>query len=249
MGASRLSPEGSNFAPPLEDSQESREEDSVHLRRIAAPTGTTLLSGYIAESSVLSSQDSPTKSFARSRISAKVEEMRRAVLAMTEVTELPKPALFAALVDSHFKDLVHRFPMVTRHDVMGENASVVLRQAICLSGSLTRPSALFLGPELAHSCYEKAKILITIGAEPDILAVLKAMCVLTCWSPDPSSALGLDSPYYWTGVALRLAFQMGLNKRCTYANRPDAGARRLIWWSLFVSTRKSAARQIRSQGG
>jgi len=154
---------------------------------------------------------------------------------MAEVTDLPKPALFAALVDSHFNHLAHRFPMVTRPDVMAQDASLVLRQAVCLSGSLTRHSSPSHSLELSHSCYEKAKILITIGAEPDILAVLKAMCVLTCWSPDPSSALGLDSPYYWTGVALRLAFQMGLNKKCTYANRSDAISCRLIWWSLFVS--------------
>lgn len=86
----------------------------------------------------------------------------------------------------------------------------------------------------SQATYDKLKTLIYCNCEQDSLSLLKAICLMPIWRPNPPSHVTLDGPWHWTGVATRLAFQMGLHKESTYINKSDAGCRRRIWWQLYV---------------
>lgn len=156
-----------------------------------------------------------------------------AILKVTEADVLPKPALREALIDSFFDHLYYQFPLVERQDLSGPDASVLLIQAVCMSGSQMR-NWDSSGILLTQSLYEKVKTLIHLRYEPDSMKVLKAMCLLSTWSPNSSESLSLDSPWHWTGQAIRLAIQMGMHRKSSYSKKPDVACRRRIWWLLFV---------------
>ncbi|KAH9221304.1 hypothetical protein DL95DRAFT_455617 [Leptodontidium sp. 2 PMI_412] len=54
-------------------------------------------------------------------------------------------------------------------------------------------------------------------------------------------AVNLDGPWHWTGVAIRLAFQLGLHKEASYVNKTDAGCKRRLWWQLYASDKLHTA--------
>ena len=141
----------------------------------------------------------------------------------------------SALTDAFFDHATYLYPFVDRNDISGPNASILLQQAVCLVGRMMRHSSDSSAQLMARSFYEKAKTLIFLNYETDINTILSAMCLMSIWSPNPSASTSLDGPWPWTGQANRVALQLGLHKQSTYANRPDSGRRRRIWWFLFVS--------------
>lgn len=198
-------------------------------------------SAYIAEHSVLQDGDYdqsvnlPAPSCApKSMMSGMTSELQLSILRATDAHKLPKPALRQALVDSFFTHLAFCFPVVDRADVESADSSVLLQQAVCLAGSLTRHPNLPDSFSRAQAIYEKIKILICINSEPNMLVVLKVLSLLTLWSPIPSHIVSLDGPWHSIGMALRLAIQMGMHKDATYANKPDRACRRRLWWFLYV---------------
>ncbi|KAJ3497085.1 hypothetical protein NLG97_g2169 [Lecanicillium saksenae] len=220
----------------------------VHVRSNNNPVTRLLLRAliaafsYIAEHSVLqdaendvrtgmSSRACPSRDFA----SGITSDTRMKVLEATDAYKLPKPALKQALFDAFFTNLSYCYPIVDRADVESPGASVLLQQAVCLAGSMTRHPNLADSFPRAQAIYEKVKLLICVNFEPDMLAVLKTLCLLTVWSPIPSHIVSLDGPWHATGSALRLGVQMGMHRNSTYANKPDRACRRRLWWLLYAS--------------
>lgn len=187
--------------------------------------------GFIADHSVLSYDNPSPLTVPEGWLSPSIR-IKEAVLAATEATVLPTPPLRRALIDAYFEHVFHNYPIVTRDDVSTPHASLLLQQAVCLAGSLVMRQADNL--QLAYSLYEKVKSLIYLNYEPDKLATLKAMCLLSCWSVKPPDKISLDGPWYWTGVASRLAIQMGLHRESTYTGKPASGQLRAIFWNLHV---------------
>lgn len=190
--------------------------------------------GYIAGHSVLLSKEVLPLTPMSIQLQNDTLEVKKAVLKVTEADILPKPALQQALIEAYFDHLYHRYPIVEMEELQGSRASLLLVQAVCMAGSLMRHGRSSASLSMTHSLYEKVKTLIYLRYESDSLAVLKAMCLVSTWSPNPSDSLSLDGPWHWTGAAIRLAFQIGLHKQSSYSNKPDASTRRLIWWLLFV---------------
>lgn len=190
--------------------------------------------GYIAEHSVLMSQQPLSTTPMSIELQNSSLATRDAILRVTEADVLPKQPLRQALIEAFFDNLYHRYPLVELEDVLGPDASVLLVQAVCMAGSLMKHWDTSTALSLTHSLYEKVKTLIFLRYEPDSMNVLKATCLATVWSPNPSDSLSLDSPWHWTGTATRLATQMGLHKQSSYSGKPDATYRRRIWWLLFV---------------
>lgn len=156
-----------------------------------------------------------------------------AIVPKAEATTLLKEPLLQALIDSYFAELFHLYPIVDRHDIIG--APEILYQSICLAGSQIRQcDEEALG--LSRSLYEKAKTLIYLSQEEISITTLKSLVLMTLWSPRPPNILTLDGPWHWSGVAMRLALQMGLHKEATYVEKPDSGCRRRVWWVLYVSS-------------
>lgn len=190
--------------------------------------------GYIAEHSVLLSPEAVPATHMSIQLQKSSSATRDTILRVTEADILPKQPLRQALIEAFFDHLYHLYPIIEREDVSGSGASVLLTQAVCMAGSLTKHGYAWTGLSLTHSLYEKVKILIHFRHEPDSLNILKAMCLLSTWSPHPSDSLSLDSPWHWSGAATRLAFQMGLHSHSSYSRKRDADCRRRIWWLLFV---------------
>lgn len=165
-----------------------------------------------------------------------VTPRNESILQFTEATVLPKPPLLEALTDTYFQRVFHRYPVAERADLTDPNASILLKQAICMAGSLMRPSSKAQGLAFTHSLYEKTKIMLLLNSDSDAVAVLGAMCLMICWSANPTDSLSLDCPWHWTGSAIRLALQMGLHRESTYIDRPEAGRVRRMWWILLVSS-------------
>ncbi|KAK1510096.1 hypothetical protein CABS01_07768 [Colletotrichum abscissum] len=159
--------------------------------------------------------------------------VNEAILRVTGASILPHPVLLQALKDSFFEHVVFYYSVVDPGDVAGPNASVLLQQVVCLAGGLMRHGEDSVG--LAGSQYEKAKTLIHIGFEPDQLTVLKSLCLMSCWSASSPYLVTLDGPWHWTGMASRMALQLGLQKQSSYSNRQGAGCLRRIFWHLQVS--------------
>jgi Fungal specific transcription factor domain len=159
---------------------------------------------------------------------------RVAILKATDAHILPKQPLQQALIEAFFDHLYNHYPIIEKEDVSGSEASVLVIQAVCMAGSLMRHGDAGAGLSLTHLLYEKVKMLIHLQYELNSMNVLKAMCLLSVWSPHPSNSLSLDSPWHWAGIATRLAVQMGLHKHSSYVDKPDAGCRQRVWWLLFV---------------
>ncbi|KXJ84707.1 hypothetical protein Micbo1qcDRAFT_154726 [Microdochium bolleyi] len=90
--------------------------------------------------------------------------------------------------------------------------------------------------------YERLKVLISLGFEPDRLHVLKALCLISCYSATPSSqhGSGLGGQSHWMDLAVRQMLQMGLHRRAMYAdgvarNQAEAGRLLRIFWFLHVT--------------
>ncbi|KAH8879255.1 hypothetical protein GQ53DRAFT_849749 [Thozetella sp. PMI_491] len=197
--------------------------------------------GYIASHSVLLSQSPITPASSSVKPQSNHLQVSEAILNAAGATTLPKLPLRQALIDAYFAKLAHGYPVVDRKEVSGPQSSVLLLQAVCLAGSMARHDARQQSLALSQELYEKAKILTSLNYEPCSLTVLKAMCLLSIWSPYPSNSTSLDGPWHWSGCAIRSALQLGLHRQSTYGSSGDTGCRRRIWWHLFCSDRLQSA--------
>lgn len=221
------------------------EDEPLPLPRVSDPGGALLSpqsandetqpkrqTGFIAAHSVLAFDEPTQPTVSESSISRSLR-VRDAILSATEAEILPVPALRRALIDAFFEQVYHNYAIISHEDVLSPHSSILLQQVICLSGSLTRHGSESM--HLAHTLYEKVKTLLYLNYETDDLTTLKTLCLLSCWSVKPPDKISLDGPWYWTGVACRLAIQMGLHRESTYLDNPRSHCLRRIFWHLHVS--------------
>lgn len=193
---------------------------------------------YVGEHSALKTLASPTRAKnaadeSSSPATDRLIRLRSAVLEASEAAIPSRQPLRRALIDSFFTNIAHTAPVVSRSEVCELDSSILLQQAVCLAGSLTR----YWNPQhrsFQENLYEKIKILLALNVESNMLVVLQSMCLLTLWSPNSANTVSLDSPWHANGSALRLALQMGLHRRSSYTHRTDGSCRRRIWWMLYV---------------
>lgn len=186
---------------------------------------------FIANSSVLSFDERTLPTVSESSISCS-SQVRDAILSATGALTLPAPPLQRALTDAFFEQVYHDYPVVELEDISALDSSILLQQGVFLAGSLMRRDSDSL--KLSQSLYEKVKTLIYLNYEPDSISTLKTLCLLSCWSVKPPDKMSLDGPWHWTGVASRIALEMGLHQESTYINNPFASSLRKIFWHLYV---------------
>lgn len=163
--------------------------------------------------------------------------VKAAILDLTKAHVLPRPALLGALTDAYFKHVHPFYPVVEEDDLVGPEPSVLLQQVVCLAGSLALhdPESV----KLCHSQYEKVKTLIYLNFEDDTLALLKTLCLMTCYSAVSTDQVTFDGPWHWLGMAIRMALQIGLHQSSTYERHANPGCLRRIFWQLVVRTHRS----------
>lgn len=187
---------------------------------------------FIAAASVLSYGPAGDQMLSETSFNPQSPSIREAILNVTQAAVLPRPAMLQALTDAFFEHIFPFYSVVDRSDVFGPNPSILLQQAICLAASLIRHDQTSL--DLAYAQYEKVKTLIHLNYELDHLVLLKTLCIVSCWSPYPTDCVTIDGPWHWSGMAIRLAIQMGLHKQSTYTNQPNSSCFRRIFWHLIV---------------
>jgi hypothetical protein len=156
-------------------------------------------------------------------------------------TSLPlKEPLHRALFDAFYQHVYTVYPIVGAEELIDPDRNMmptVLRLAICLAGSLMRRISSTEELGLSSSLYCEVKRLISLqedSDEEDHVALLKAICLMSCWSLRPPYVVSLGGPWHWTGLAIRLAMQMGLHREETYCRLPDRESLRRVWWHLVV---------------
>ncbi|KAE8133589.1 hypothetical protein BDV38DRAFT_286628 [Aspergillus pseudotamarii] len=194
--------------------------------------------GFIAEHSVLA-YDEPTQPTVSEGSISSLPCVRDAILSATEALVLPVPPLRRALIDMFFDQVYHDYPVVERGDISASGSSILLQQGVFLAGSLMRHGSDSL--RFSNTLYEKVKALIYLQYETNSIATLQTLCLLSCWSVKPPDKISLDGPWYWTGIASRLALQMGLHQESTYANNAHASCLRKIFWQLHNADKLQAA--------
>ncbi|KAJ5224486.1 uncharacterized protein N7469_007989 [Penicillium citrinum] len=168
-------------------------------------------------------------------------EFSKEMIRAASATTLPTQGQVTAFADSYFEHLYHRAPIIDKTDLSKENPSILVSQAICLVGSLLRHTGPGSPLGEAERYYCKVKTLLFANHEPDQRNVLKALCLLSFRNLTPPKVVSLDNSWQWLGMAIRLAYQMGLHRESTYEQLPDPGNARRIMWSLFVSDRLQTA--------
>lgn len=197
--------------------------------------------GYVGEHSVMSSCPSiPASSM--SQIGTFPKHVREEILRVTGATSLPSPSKIQAFTDAYFKHLHHRAPIIDREDLVVGEPSILLLQAICLIGSCLRHPKDQSAVALSEQYYLKVKTLLYTNHETDNFIILKAFCILCFWNVISPVVVSLDGAWHWLGVAVRLAYHMGLHRESTYPKIPNPGASRRIMWFLFVSFKPADVR-------
>jgi hypothetical protein len=190
--------------------------------------------GYIGKQSLMSSSSS-VHPLGIPDAGSFPDDVHNEILRVTNAKSLPPPSKIQVFADTYFQHLYHIAPVIDRADLVVEEPSILLLQAICLIGSQLRYPRDQSPTLLSESCYLKIKTLIYTKYEHDNFAILKTLCILCFWIVTPPVVVSLDSSYHWLGVAVRLAYQMGLHRESTYSTLSNPGAARRIMWFLFVS--------------
>lgn len=221
----------------------SQSATSTLSENTATPGHGSRAQAYIAQHSVLQDvdnrdlSDNPLTNLpgAEIRRISPATAYQSKILEASEADLLPRPSERRALYDGFFSSLAHVLPFIDRRELESPGSSILLQQAVCLAGSLLRHPSLPDSFSRTNALYEKVKLLLFLDVESDMFAVLRSLCILTLWSPDPPEIVSLNGAWHATGAALRLAFQMGLHQRSTYDTERDAPNRRRVWWFLHVS--------------
>ncbi|KIW98230.1 uncharacterized protein Z519_01814 [Cladophialophora bantiana CBS 173.52] len=127
------------------------------------------------------------------------------------------------------------------------SGSLLLQQALAMVGTIIQPSLLHIDDPASH--YEKARILLHRGVEPNPLATLVAVMFFYWWTTCPPNVVSMNGSWWWTGVAIRQAQELGFHRepKPDQRMRPGetVGLRRRIWWTLFARERLTSLCQGR----
>lgn len=148
--------------------------------------------------------------------------------------DLPPPSLQEGFIDTYFEYCYTWCPVFERSELRS-SSSILLKQALALLGSRIEP------PVMQHATpamyYDRAKALFYGNYEKNPITSLKASLLFYYWGFAPNS-LSLDTVWWWTGVAIRQAQQIGLHREPRPGQKlrfnETLGLRRRIWWTLFV---------------
>lgn len=126
--------------------------------------------------------------------------------------------------------------------------SLLLNHALAICGNELRPSLIDHTTSLEH--YNRAKELFYGNQEANPLIRIISIMLFYWWSPGPPNVVSMDTTWWWTGIAIRLAQQIGLHREPSPGQSLAAGEtpslRRRIWWTLVVSGHSRSIRQTYS---
>ena len=188
--------------------------------------------GYLGESGYMPIFSQPRKSFRLSNAEPVTINIQ------CTIEPLPR-ALIASYVDVFIDQCSAFCPVIDRRSLQGADfsCSLLLQQAVALVGSVIQPSLLHNIKPNEH--YERAKMLLYNGAEPNSVVVLVAVMMFYWWTTTTPNVVSMNGSWWWSGVAIRQAQELGFHRELKPGQGPrrreDVGLQRRIWWTLFVS--------------
>ncbi|KAK2776637.1 hypothetical protein FQN53_002545 [Emmonsiellopsis sp. PD_33] len=168
---------------------------------------------------------------------------------LSQPIDLPPPALQESFMDTYFEYCYTWCPILEKSTLLGdaeELNSVLLNQALALLGTRIKPPVLEHAP--AGVYYNRAKALFNENHEKNPITTVKALLLFYWWGSAPNFP-SIDTAWWWTGVAIRLAQQMGLHRELKLGqftpSNDVVGLRRRVWWTLFARERETSICQGR----
>ncbi|KAJ6035675.1 uncharacterized protein N7446_010435 [Penicillium canescens] len=155
------------------------------------------------------------------------------ILDISQACRLPPPVIAQALSDFYFRELFPFAPVIDRGKVLA-SSSVLVQQCLSFAGSTMRQPA-GASDWSPFSIYGRIKTLLFVRQDPCPFNMLSALSILSTWLPYSPEAVVLDSPWQWTGMAIRMGIQMHLHKADSYNQLQNPGLIRRTWWYLFVA--------------
>ena len=146
-------------------------------------------------------------------------------------------ALQQSNIETFFKMAYAWFPILHPDADAASTADVrspLLRHALALFAGRLRPP---LTPHATHEeHYQRARYLFYNVDQADPLDRIRAAMLLHWCSSTPPGGPSLDSSFWWAGVAIRLAQDIGLHREPKQGDA-NSSINRCIWWTLYVSAR------------
>ncbi|RDL36245.1 uncharacterized protein BP5553_06857 [Venustampulla echinocandica] len=234
-------PQDCSMLPTSRLSYSSQPDSNHNEGQEGAETASAPLhSQYLGEMTCMI-HDTPSLPPDHQKTTAFSQSMNEQILEISGAASLPSEIFLNASADAYFQYAFHRLPVVDREDLLVNQPSVVLCQALCMIGSRFRHPK---GPDpLAESgqYYAKAKTLIHVNHERDHINILKTLCLLMTWNITGPVILTFDCGWHWLGVATSLLHQMGLHREATCAKLARPGTARRIAWCIFTQDKLLSA--------
>ncbi|KAI1268610.1 hypothetical protein F5Y18DRAFT_236214 [Xylariaceae sp. FL1019] len=225
-------PEGDPTTP--KPSCTSPAEESITLSRLT-PALTPVVEarvGFIGERSLLPQL---TEMAHKVQNSSPISNPTLAIATMAGPCTLPPDSYAEALQHFYYEHLYPIVPVITPEEAQSPQASILISQAVSFAGSVMRRAHDHLPNFSPHEIYLRVKAIIALGLEQDTMVILKAYCILGCWSHSPPHVASADHPWQWVGNGLRLAVQLGLHREVVHAKFPKTSDARQIWWHLICN--------------
>ncbi|OAA60217.1 C6 transcription factor [Niveomyces insectorum RCEF 264] len=160
--------------------------------------------------------------------------------------DLPSPLLRHSYLETYHRYCYVWCPILDRpapdDPLPAYMKSPLVQHALALIGTHVEPPVMSHDDPAVH--YERAKSLFNGNHETNPLLAVSAVMLFYWWGHGPPNIVSIDTVWWWTGVAIRQAQQLGLHRELK-PGQPlllgeTPGLRRRIWWTLFARERLSS---------
>ncbi|KIW99750.1 uncharacterized protein Z518_11163 [Rhinocladiella mackenziei CBS 650.93] len=147
-----------------------------------------------------------------------------------------------------FDEFCSTFCPILDVELLDSSQSLLLEQALALVTTTIQPALLTEAEPSVH--YSKARELFNSDAEANPLVSLIAIMLFYWWSTTSPNVVSKNGSWYWTGVAIRQAQEMGLHKQLPGSHGghwpgDSQALRSRIWWTLYARERLTSMSQGR----
>ena len=159
------------------------------------------------------------------------------------VVDAIPPALQDSYLDTFFEYGYVWCPVLDKKSLQFSEVadSPLLAHALALCGNQIKPPLMLHSESLTH--YNRAKALFYGAQDSSQIVRIAALMLFYWWSAGPPNIVSMDTNWWWTGVAIRLAQEIGLHREPqpgqSMGPGETPGLRRRIWWGLFVCINSS----------
>ncbi|OBT85791.1 hypothetical protein VE02_05824 [Pseudogymnoascus sp. 03VT05] len=184
------------------------------------------LGGNIPFSECMAIEATPVKNTGLSEIDLQILHLQKAF-------DLPPRATRESLIDKYIELCSPWTPIIERswlEETDGSQPSILLLQAVLLAGSRVTSNTLVYAS--SQEFYRRARALFFSGHEKNIMFSIMSLCLLQWWNPTGPEEISTDTSGFWVRIAVGMAYQVGLHREPSGANRKDQMGRRRLWWSL-----------------